>query len=526
MPAQTLVAGALARLGRAALTFARSIAVRLGLKPEAVRSRALAAGLLTVGTALSVSLLAALGPALAPHTVEAHPMEIAVAAPDLSSEIGAVSRLGTYTPKHYEISSSDTIFSLFAKLGIHDDQARDYIFTQQRLTPFLAPQPGQHVTAGVSNAGQLEYMRIYLDGAREDNSRTIEVSRIGRELISNVLPFTFSTMETLVSGDAVGNLDATARELHIPESVTDQLRAVWVGADDPVEHLTAGSSLRLVYEKKYADGRFVRNGQLLAAQIVDASGVHEAFWFSDGRGAGSFYTLDGRSASQTFLRVPLDFKDVSSEFAPLRRHPVTGVLRPHNGTDFRAPSGSRILAAADGRVTRVAYEARGYGHYVQIDHGLNRTTLYAHMRRVANGIRPGVIVKKGDEIGYVGMTGLATGPHLHYELQIDGVQINPATADLPDTENLSAYQLAQLRASAQPLIERFERAALDEGRPSPQALMAKQAQKSAAERDEEADQAANAAGRVRLRPVKIDDLTDSSTQEVGRASIVRTGGHS
>ena len=192
MPAQTLVAGALARLGRAALTFARSIAVRLGLKPEAVRSRALAAGLLTVGTALSVSLLAALGPALAPHTVEAHPMEIAVAAPDLSGEIGAVSRLGTYTPKHYEISSSDTIFSLFAKLGIHDDQARDYIFTQQRLTPFLAPQPGQHVTAGVSNAGQLEYMRLYLDGAREDNSRTIEVSRIGRELISNVLPFTFS----------------------------------------------------------------------------------------------------------------------------------------------------------------------------------------------------------------------------------------------------------------------------------------------------------------------------------------------
>lgn len=526
MPAQTLVAGALARLGRAALTFARSIAVRLGLKPEAVRSRALAAGLLTVGTALSVSLLAALGPALAPHTVEAHPMEIAVAAPDLSSEIGAVSRLGTYTPKHYEISSSDTIFSLFAKLGIHDDQARDYIFTQQRLTPFLAPQPGQHVTAGVSNAGQLEYMRLYLDGAREDNSRTIEVSRIGRELISNVLPFTFSTMETRVSGDAVGNLDATARELHIPESVTDQLRAVWGGADDPVEHLTAGSSLRLVYEKKYADGRFVRNGQLLAAQIVDASGVHEAFWFSDGRGAGSFYTLDGRSASQTFLRVPLDFKDVSSEFAPLRRHPVTGVLRPHNGTDFRAPSGSRILAAADGRVTRVAYEARGYGHYVQIDHGLNRTTLYAHMRRVAKGIRPGVIVKKGDEIGYVGMTGLATGPHLHYELQIDGVQINPATADLPDTENLSAYQLAQLRASAQPLIERFERAALDEGRPSPQALLAKQAQKSAAERDEEADQAANAAGRVRLRPVKIGDLTDSSLQEVGRASIVRTGGHS
>ena len=162
---------------------------------------------------------------------------------------------------------------------------------------------------------------------------------------------------------------------------------------------------------------------------------------------------------------------------------------------------------------------------MQIDHGLNRTTLYAHMRRVAKGIRPGVIVKKGDEIGYVGMTGLATGPHLHYELQIDGVQINPATADLPDTENLSAYQLAQLRASHSRSLSgsnalRSTRDVLPAG------TLGQTGSKSAAERDEEADQAANAAGRVRLRPVKIGDLTDSSTQEVGRASIVRTGGHS
>ena len=530
MPASTLVAGELARLGRAALAVSRSAAVRLGLR-GAARSRALAAGLLAVGTALSTGILAALGPALAPHAVQAQPMEIAVAAPDLSGEIASSTRLGTYTPKHYQASSSETVFSLFAKLGIRDEQARDYIFSQPRLAPFLAPQPGQHVTAGVSDSGRLEYMRLYIDGLRSSDSKTIEVSRIGRDLISNVLPFTFSTMETMISGDAADGLVATARKLSIPDAVVDQLREVWVGADDPVDHLSEKSSLRLIYEKKYADGRFVRDGQLLAAQIVDDEGVHEAFWFTDGSGSGSFYKLDGRSASQTFLRVPLDFKDVSSEFAPLRRHPVTGVLRPHNGTDFRAPSGSRILAAADGRVTRVAYEARGYGHYVQIDHGLGRTTLYAHMRRVAKGIRPGAVVKKGTEIGYVGMTGLATGPHLHYELMFDGVQINPATADLPDTENLSAYQLAQLRAAAQPFIDRFEHAALDEGRPSPQALLASEAKKSEAERGEAADQAAAASGRVRLRPVSISDFSDSdspsdSSKGASQGAVRHAGGRS
>lgn len=509
MPAPTLIAGELAQLGRSALTVAGTWTSRLGLRPDAFRARAIAATLLAVSTAGTTALLAAIGPALAPHAVQAQTMTVAVAAPDLSGEIGSLTRLGAYTPKHYETNSGETLFSLFSRLGIRDPQAREYILSQDRLQPFLALQPGQHVTAGVSESGRLEYLRLYLDGPRPSDSRTIEVSRIGRDLIANILPFTFSTMETLISGEARRGLAATARALKIPANVVDQLQEVWDGADDPVRDLAPGSTVRLVYEKKYADGRFVRDGQLLAAQIVDPAGVHEAFWFADGDGAGSFYGLDGRSSSQTFLRVPLDFKDVSSEFAPLRRHPVTGVLRPHNGTDLRAPSGSRILAAADGRVSRVAFEARGYGHYVQIEHGLGRTTLYAHMRRVAKDVRPGAVIKKGDVIGYVGMTGLATGPHLHYELIINGVQINPATTDLPDTENLTAYQLAQLRASAQPFIDRFEEAARAEGLPSPEALLAQAAEKTDAEREEHADRAAEEQGRVRLRPVRNDGLSVS-----------------
>ena len=520
MPAPSLVANVLCALGRAALLSSRTRLIRLGLRPDEDKPRALALGLLIVGTGLAAGLLSALGPALAPSPVRAETISIDVQTPDLTPEIAELARLGAYTPRHYDVGPGDTLISLFAHLGIQDPQALSFFDAAPHLEPFLALQPGQHITAGVADSGELEFLRLYLDGPRQADSRTIEVSRIGRELISDVLPFTFSTMDALVSGEAKNGLNATAKSLNIPESIADQLLTVWDGADDPVAALKPGATLRLVFEKKYADGRFVKDGQLLAAQIVDEAGVHEAFWFSDGPHPGSFYTLDGRSASQTFLRVPLDIKDVSSEFAPLRRHPVTGVLRPHNGTDLRAPQGSRVLAAADGRVTKVAYEAKGYGNYVQIDHGLGRTTLYAHMRRVQKGVRPGVLVKKGQLIGLVGRTGLATGPHLHYELMIDGVQINPATADLPDTENLSAYQLAQLRARALPIQKMFEDAAREEGLPSPEKLLAEarakeEAAAEAAARenkddltDEEApaeNQGEAPAAGVRVRPVALEE---------------------
>ena len=135
-----------------------------------------------------------------------------------------------------------------------------------------------------------------------------------------------------------------------------------------------------------------------------------------------------------------------------------------------APSGSRIFAAADGVVTFVGYERKGYGRYVKIDHGLGRTTLYAHMSRITKNLRAGQKVERGDVIGYVGRTGLATGPHLHYELMFDGVQINPRTADLPDTENLTAFQVAQLKTIARPIQARFDLLAESESLPVPTVL--------------------------------------------------------
>lgn len=509
------VAGTLRQLGRSSLSLARMTLVRFGLRPERPLGRVMAVSLFAFVTGLSATGLAATSSEFKP--IPSVEVSQTLPPPDVSDEVGRIARIGAYTPKHYAVRADDSFISILVALGISDEAVLPFIEATPKLHPLLHPQPGQYITAGVSPEGRLEYLRLYLDSPRPDNTRTVEVSRIGSELIADVLPFSFATMEAVVSGSAASTLAQTTQTLGIPEDIAEQLHVVWDGAEDPLLKLSPDTTLRVIYEQKFADGRFVRNGRLLAAQVIDKAGVHEAFWFSDNHRPGAYYTLDGRSASQTFLRVPLDIKDVSSEFAPLRRHPITGVLRPHNGTDLRAPMGSRILAAADGRVTRVAYQARGYGHYVEIDHGLGRKTLYAHMQRVQKGIRPGVRVEKGQLIGFVGRTGLATGPHLHYELIINGVQTNPATANLPDTENLSAYQLAQLRAKALPFEELFEERARMEGQPSPKAILARMKTQSASAKEVAADP--DESSNVRTRTVSNDPNSASDTRNSRTARL-------
>lgn len=388
----------------------------------------------------------------------------------LAQALDALRRNGSVTPRSLIARNGETLTSLLARLEVLDPQAVSYIRSQQMLRPLVMPQAGQYVNAGILPDGRLAFLHLYLEGPHARDSRRIEVTRTGELFAAAEYPVAFDTLEESISGVASSGFVATVKSLHIPADIAEQLRIVWEGADNPVHTLKKGDSLRLVFERKFAGGDFIRNGQLLAVQVVSGNDVHEAYWFENDSRAGGFYTLEGHASQQTFMRVPLDIKDVSSEFSPLRRHPVTGIVRPHNGTDFRAPSGSRIFAAADGIITFVGYERKGYGRYVKIDHGLGRTTLYAHMSRITKNLRIGQKVERGDVIGYVGQTGLATGPHLHYELMFNGVQINPRTADLPDTENLTAFQLAQLKTIARPIQARFDLLAESESLPVPTIL--------------------------------------------------------
>ncbi len=219
--------------------------------------------------------------------------------------------------------------------------------------------------------------------------------------------------------------------------------------------LRQGDTFGVLYEQKFQDGRYVSDGRILAAEFVNQGKTHRAVWFEskDGEVKG-YFTPEGKGMRTAFLRAPLDFTRISSKFNSRRLHPVLGVVRAHKGTDYAAPTGTKVWAAGAGRVA-FAGRKGGYGNVVIIDHGKGVTTVYGHLSRFAKSLRTGRSVGQGDTIGYVGMTGLATGPHLHYEYRVNGVQRNPATLPMPRTEVPASY-MAEFRAGSEVALARLD----------------------------------------------------------------------
>ena len=216
-----------------------------------------------------------------------------------------------------------------------------------------------------------------------------------------------------------------------------------------------GDEFSVLYEQKFQDGHYVNDGKVLAAEFVNQGKTHRAVWFEsqDGQVKG-YFTPEGKGMRKAFLRAPLDFTRISSPFNSRRLHPILGIVRAHKGTDYAAPTGTRIWAAGEGRVTFVGRKG-GYGNVVVIDHGRGISTVYGHISRFAKGLRPGRHVGQGDVIAYVGMTGLATGPHLHYEYLVNGQQRNPATMPMPRTEIPSKY-LGEFRSQSATALAKLD----------------------------------------------------------------------
>jgi murein DD-endopeptidase MepM/ murein hydrolase activator NlpD len=196
----------------------------------------------------------------------------------------------------------------------------------------------------------------------------------------------------------------------------------------------------------YDSGELVAPGRILEAQFVNDGHVYQAVLFKDEDGNDAYYSLDGASHAKAFLRSPVEFTRVSSGFG-MRRHPIFKNVREHTGVDLAAPEGTRVLASADGVVKSAGWRG-GYGNAIEIRHGGGITTLYGHLSRFARGIHAGVRVKQGEVIGFVGHTGWATGPHLHYEFRIAGVYQDPLRVALPKAQPVSPALRAEFRSVA------------------------------------------------------------------------------
>jgi murein DD-endopeptidase MepM/ murein hydrolase activator NlpD len=256
------------------------------------------------------------------------------------------------------------------------------------------------------------------------------------------------------SGTIYSSLFAATDSAEIPDIITNKLVDMFATNIDFSSDLRRGDRFNVVYETFWRNGTFLRSGRILAAEFINAGNIYQAVWF-DGIGSrqGGYYSFDGKSQKKAFLKYPLAFTRVSSAFS-MRKHPITGLWKQHKGIDFAAPTGTPIRSAADGTIDFVGRQG-GYGNFVIVKHWGAYTTAYGHMSRFNPEMKRGVKVKQGDVIGYVGSTGMSTGPHLHYEFRINGVQRDPRQIEMPNIQPLTASEMEKFRIVVADMRHRF-----------------------------------------------------------------------
>ncbi len=213
-----------------------------------------------------------------------------------------------------------------------------------------------------------------------------------------------------------------------------------------------GDLFKLVWNERWAHGRHILDGPILVAEFVNRGRTYRALRYVNPDGQARYHAPDGQPMRKLFLRTPTDFTRISSYFNPHRLHPILKVVRPHRGIDYAAPTGTAVYAAGDGTITYRGWLGN-YGRVIFIQHGSRYTTVYAHLSKYAPGLRSGSRVTQGQRIGRVGQTGMATGPHLHYEFRVDGVHRNPMTVSLPPSTPLPRAEQAEFRRQARPLLD-------------------------------------------------------------------------
>ena len=293
---------------------------------------------------------------------------------------------------------------------------------------------------------------------RISETEVLSVTRANEGFNLEVIETPLDIQQVQTQGSIDSSLFAAARAAGVSEGIILQLANDIFGWEiDFALDIQPGATFNLVYEQKYRDGKFIGDGRILAADFVNNGTTYRAVYFESADGkVADYFAPDGRSMRRQFLRAPLEFTRISSNFNPKRLHPILNSIRAHKGVDYAAPTGTVIKAAGDGKVAFVGMKG-GYGRVVKIEHGAGIETVYGHMSRFANGLRAGQRVRQGMTIGYVGSSGAATGPHLHYEYQVNGVHKNPRTVLLPNAAPISDQYRAEFLLRSGQLLAKLDR---------------------------------------------------------------------
>jgi murein DD-endopeptidase MepM/ murein hydrolase activator NlpD len=337
------------------------------------------------------------------------------------------------------IQRGDTLGSVLARLGIEDVAAQNFLRTDPRARPLYQLKPGKAVRVQADDDGRLIALSYLAQGGE-----LLTVKRVEDGFSAQSAPPGSTVRLELRAGEIRSSLFAASDAVALPDAVTMQLAEIFSGDIDFHHDLRRGDWFTVVYEMRDIDGQSAGSGRIVAAEFVNKGNVYRAFSWQGPDGSEAYYAEDGKTLRKAFMRSPLSFTRITSGFSLARFHPFLQTWRAHKGVDFAAPTGTPVHAAGDGKVASAGWQ-NGYGNAVVLQHGATYSTVYAHLSRFASGIKPGARVTQGDVIGYVGQTGWATGPHLHYEFRVNNEQRNPMTIALPTAQPLPAAALGDYR---------------------------------------------------------------------------------
>ena len=355
------------------------------------------------------------------------------------------------TPAHrVTVKSGDSLYLIFKRLGL----------PQRELALMTSSKPLAKKLARIAPRQEIEFhvdtqSRLTRLVHRIDRMRSLHVIRDGDQFTFEEVVESPEISVGVASGVIDSSLFIAGQRAGLSDSLIMQLAEIFAWDVDFALDIRAGDRFSVVFEEQFKDGEKIGEGPIVAAEFTNRGRRIRALRYVDPTGHAEYFSPDGRSMRKAFLRTPVNFTRISSRFSFSRRHPILHKMRAHRGVDYAAPRGTAVKAAGDGKVV-FAGRKGGYGRTVILKHGSIYTTLYGHLSRFSKGMRVGKRVEQGQVIGYVGSTGLATGPHLHYEFRVRGVHRDPLTVELPHAAPLLAKYTSDFKRNAEPLLAQLD----------------------------------------------------------------------
>ena len=350
--------------------------------------------------------------------------------------------------KTITVKKGQTLSGIFTDLGLSQALLLKIAHFNDESKKLVKVMPGNDLQFTFSHDGQLTQLR-YQASTFEELVVHNDMNQLSTELIKHDQQIRLVNAEGYITNSLFG----AGKQAGLSDNMVMKLANIFSWDIDFVLEIREGDSFSLIYERVYKNGEYLADGKILAASFSNQGSTYEAVYYEDSEGEGSYFAADGRAMKKAFLRAPLNFSYISSNFNPKRKHPITNRVKAHRGIDYRAPTGTPVFAAGGGRVIASTYNKYN-GNYVFIQHPNGIITKYLHFSKRA--VKKGQRVKQGQTIGYVGSTGLSTASHLHYEFIYNGVHRNPRTVSLPKSKPLAADLMPDFLNYATPLLAQLK----------------------------------------------------------------------